>query len=212
MKKYRLKKKFLVVFYILVMVSFIGAIFAVDVYLKEDNKKNPEIKNINKNVIDNDIPVINVESTTIGKPHNNENVKILKEYYDYTSNEEKQENSILYYESTYLQNTSVAYGGVDSFEVVSILDGKVINVKKDELLGNIIEIEHDNNIVSVYQSVSEIKVKKNQIVKKGEVIALSGESNINKDLKSHLLFELLINNNIVNPENYIGKSISNLSE
>ena len=75
MKKYRLKKKFLVVFYILVMVSFIGAIFAVDVYLKEDNKKNPEIKYINKNVIDNDIPVINVESTTIGKPHNNENVK-----------------------------------------------------------------------------------------------------------------------------------------
>ena len=66
MKKYRLKKKFLVVFYILVMVSFIGAIFAVDVYLKEDNKKNPEIKYINKNVIDNDIPVINVESTTIG--------------------------------------------------------------------------------------------------------------------------------------------------
>ena len=55
MKKYRLKKKFLVVFYILVMVSFIGAIFAVDVYLKEDNKKNPEIKYINKNVIDNDI-------------------------------------------------------------------------------------------------------------------------------------------------------------
>ena len=92
------------------------------------------------------------------------------------------------------------------------MDGKVINVKKDELLGNIIEIEHDNNIVSVYQSVSEVKVKKNQIVKKGEVIALSGESNINKDLKSHLLFELLINNNIVNPENYIGKSISNLSE
>ena len=60
MKKYRLKKKFLVVFYILVMVSFIGAIYAVDVYLKEDNKKNPEIKYINKNVIDNDIPVINV--------------------------------------------------------------------------------------------------------------------------------------------------------
>lgn len=211
MKKYRFKKKFLLLFYILVMVSFVATIFAVDIYLKDEKNENGKYIYVNKNIFDENIPVIN-ETETIDRPYNNKDIKIIKDFYDYTSDENKQENSILYYESTYLQNTAIAYGGVDSFEVLSILDGKVINIKKDDLIGNVIEIEHKNNIISVYQSVSEIKVKKDQEVKKGDVIALSGVSSLNKDLKSHLLFELMINNNIVNPEMYFGKSLSNLSE
>ena len=109
-----------------------------------------------------------------------------------------------------MPNYAIVYGGPETFEVTSILDGTVINIKEDSLLGNIVEIQHDNDIISVYQSVSDVTVEPNQIVKQGEVIAHSGTSNLNKDLKNHLSFELLYKNQIVNPEEYYNKDINEL--
>ena len=111
-----------------------------------------------------------------------------------------------------MPNSSIAYGGVENFDVVAILDGTVIKVEEDELLGNIIEIEHNNKMISVYQSVSEVAVKENQVVKQGEIIAKGGESNLNLSLKKHLLFELIVDNNIVNPEEYFNKNVENIGE
>lgn len=161
--------------------------------------------------LDNPKLVIASSSNLLIRPYTNTNVTIVKDFYDFTASEEKQTNSLMYYESTYMQNYAVAYGGLEEeFEVVSILDGTVTSVREDGLLGTIIEIEHDNNLVSVYQSVSNVKVQENQVVKQGDVIALSGSSNLNKDLNKHLLFELIVNTNIVNPEDYYNKDVNQL--
>lgn len=58
-----------------------------------------------------------------------------------------------------MPNSGVDYGGKENFEVVSILDGTVIDVKEDDLLGKIVEIRHSNEMISVYQSLSEVTVK-----------------------------------------------------
>ncbi len=211
MKKYRFKKSAVYVMYGLGFALLIGILVLTDSYLTVDDLKEPDYYYVTETVLDeeDDVPVVNT-NTLIIKPYSDQNVKILKNYYDYTAAKEQQENSILYYESTYMQNSAIAYGGVDSFDVVSILDGKVISIKEDELLGNIVEIEHDNKVISVYQSISEVIVKENQAVKQGEVIAKSGESNLNKSLNSHLLFELIIDSKIVNPEEYYNKNINEL--
>ena len=211
MKKYRFKKSAVYVMYGLGFALLIGILVLTDSYLTVDDLKEPDYDYVTETVLDeeDDVPVVNT-NTLIIKPYSDQNVKILKNYYDYTAAKEQQENSILYYESTYMQNSAIAYGGVDSFDVVSILDGKVISIKEDELLGNIVEIEHDNKVISVYQSISEVIVKENQAVKQGEVIAKSGESNLNKSLNSHLLFELIIDSKIVNPEEYYNKNINEL--
>ena len=124
--------------------------------------------------------------------------------------DEEQQNSIIYYESTYMPNYAVAYGGAKNFEVISVLDGTVLSIKKDDLLGNVVEIKHDNELISVYQSLADITVKENQVVKQGDVIGKAGTSNINKDLNEHLLFEMLYKGQIVNPEEYYNKNISEL--
>lgn len=211
MKKYRFKKSAVYVMYGLGFALLIGILVLTDSYLTVDDLKEPDYDYVTETVLDeeDDVPVVNT-NTIIIKPYSDQNVKILKNYYDYTAAKEQQENSILYYESTYMQNSAIAYGGVDSFDVVSILDGKVVSIKEDELLGNIVEIEHDNKVISVYQSISEVIVKENQAVKQGEVIAKSGESNLNKSLNSHLLFELIIDSKIVNPEEYYNKNINEL--
>ena len=211
MKKYRFKKSAVYVMYGLGFALLIGILVLTDSYLTVDDLEEPDYDYVTETVLDKDedVPVVNTD-TIIMKPYSDQNVKILKNYYDYTAEKEQQENSILYYESTYMQNSAVAYGGVDSFDIVSILDGTVVSIKEDELLGNIVEIEHENKVISVYQSISDVIVKENQAVKQGEVIAKSGASNLNKSLNNHLLFELIIDSKIVNPEEYYNKNINEL--
>lgn len=202
------KKKIVVLSSILVI--GIISVLSINISLSPKKEKVDIVKKEEKKKVDIVSPVISESTGVIKKPYLNEEVKILKNYYDYQGTEEEQENSITYYESTYMPNYAICYGGPDSFEVTSILDGTVINVKEDSLLGNIVEIQHDNDIISVYQSVSDVTVEPNQIVKQGEVIAHSGTSNINKDLENHLSFELLYKNQIVNPEEYYNKDINEL--
>lgn len=187
----------------------VAALVAVNISFDDSESKEVDYNYVNKVVTEEEMPVIN-SSSVIVRPYLDTNVKILKNFYDYKGEKEQQENSILYYESTYIPNYAIAYGGVEKFEVISILDGTVISIKEDDLLGKIIEIQHENDLISVYQSVNDITVKENQTVKQGEVIASSGVSNLNKDLNNHLLFELLHKGQIVNPEKYYNKDIKNL--
>ena len=146
----------------------------------------------------------------IERPYKDTDIKILKNYYDYKGDEESQINSIIVYNNTYLQNSGICYGGKDKFDVTAILDGKVTDVKNDETLGTIVQIEHENNIISVYQSLSDVKVKVGDTVSQGDIIASSGENNLNKDLGTHLYFELIVNGQNVNPENYFDKTINEI--
>lgn len=57
-------------------------------------------------------------------------------------------------------------------------------------------------MISVYQSVNDVKVKENDEVTKGQVIATSGTNNINSELGNHLHFELYNQNILVNPEDF----------
>lgn len=210
MKGYRLKKPAYFLIFTVIFAILLTVVYAVDVSFNEEEKVTNNTYN-EEPVYEENIPVITTD-IIINRPYVDNNVKILKGFYDYESDEASQENSIIYYESTYMQNSSVAYGGVESFDVVSILDGKVIKITEDDLVGKVIEIEHENKIISVYQSVDNIKVNVNDEVKQGQIIATSGKSKINKDLNSHLLFELIINNQISNPEDYFGKKVNTINQ
>ena len=74
----------------------------------------------------------------------------------------------------------------------------------------IITIKHNDGIISVYQSVTNITVKEGDKINAGFVIATSSTSNISKDLNNHLYFELIIDGTCVNPENYYGKQVSEI--
>lgn len=154
------------------------------------------------------LPVMEEKDTVIGRPYNNQDVAIVQSYYDYRGEETDQTASIIYYQDTYIQSCGVSYSlNNEAFDVISILDGEVIEVKEDVLLGNVIKIKHSESVVSVYQSVSDIKVKVGDSVTKGTVIATSSTSNINSALNNHLYFELLIDDINVNPEEYYDKSL-----
>ena len=157
-------------------------------------------------------PVVNSNQYLI-RPYNNENVKVVQNFYDYKGKEKDQENSIINYDTTYLQNNGVAYGGInETFDVLATLDGTVTSIKDDNLLGKVVTITHSNGITTVYQSLSEVTVKENDQVVQGTVIGKAGESNINKDLGNHVSFEIMKDGKYLNPEDCYETSIDKLND
>lgn len=153
-----------------------------------------------------DIPVIS-ETTKMLKPYTNEKVTVGKSFYDYKAESEKQENSITYYDGSYIQNSGIDYVLEETFDVVAVLDGTVTDVRQDDLLGNVVEIKHNNGYVTSYQSLSEVSVKKDDTVTQGQVIGKSGTNKLDKDMGNHLHFELYANGQVADPNLYIDKEI-----
>jgi len=92
--------------------------------------------------------------------------------------------------------------GKENQAIVSILDVYVVFAATTQETGNVIYIQHQNNILSVYKHVKNIKVKQGEFVKQGEVIAVMGNTG---EITSgpHLHFELWYNGVALNPIDYI---------
>ena len=86
--------------------------------------------------------------------------------------------------------------------VVATLDGTVIIANWTLETGYVIQIQHENNLVSVYKHNSELLKKVGNHVTAGETIAIIGNSG---ELTSgpHLHFELWHNGTSINPEDYV---------
>ena len=209
MENRRLRKSAVYLLYSIGFVLLVGVAYLIEGAFTKNNL-NEDTRYVNDTILEDKVKPVIAADTKIIKPYKDNDIKILKDYYDYQAEEKDQLNSIIVYNNTYLQNSGICYGGKDEFDVLSILDGKVTDVKEDETLGTTIQIEHDNNIVSVYQSLKDVKVKVGDTVAQGDVIASAGTNNLNKDLGTHLYFELIIDGTIVDPENYYNKTINEI--
>lgn len=208
-KKLKLKPYVIPSVYILIITIF--SISAMSTF-EDIPEEKEQIKYVSNVIFSNDTPVISTDTKAvmISRPYIDTDVKIGKNFYNYKSDEETQNNSIVNYENTYIQNSGVDYVKSDVFQVISILDGTVVSVNNNELLGNTIEIQHDKNLISVYQSLSTVTVKEGDTVVQGQIIGKTGECKLNSELGNHLHFELFKEGQVVNPEEYYNKNIKDL--
>jgi murein DD-endopeptidase MepM/ murein hydrolase activator NlpD len=86
--------------------------------------------------------------------------------------------------------------------VKSVLDGTVIAAAFTADDGNIISVQHANNLISVYKHNSVLLRKVGDMVKAGESIAFIGDSGERSE-GPHLHFELWENGAPVNPTQYL---------
>ena len=157
----RLKKSVVYSLYGISFTLLLGGVILLGIASKQSI--SPVYDYVSKSIFDyEEVKVVNAEDKLI-RPYTDNTVKIVKEYYDYKGEETSQENSLIYYENTYIQSSGVSYSNGNTFEVISVLDGTVTNVKEDKLLGKIVEVSHNNEYVSIYQSLSDIKVKKDNL-------------------------------------------------
>ena len=205
MIKKKMKLKLVpLMFLVLVLVPAVIATIVLNLNMKEE-PIDPDY--INEEVIEEILPVIDTTRKII-RPYTDHAVQILKSYYDYKSDEELQKNSIIVHEDNYIQNNGIDYGTTNEFEVISILEGTVISVKEDDSLMGTVEVRHENGYVSIYQSLKDIQVKKDQVINQGQKIGTATTNELDKELGNHLHFELLVSGQNVNPELYLDKELS----
>ncbi len=84
-------------------------------------------------------------------------------------------------------------------QVVS--DGTVTFAGNGGSYGNLVKISHGNGVETWYAHASKIYVKQGQQVKAEDVIAAVGSTG--NSTGPHLHFEIRINGNVVNPQNYL---------
>ena len=178
MNKRKLKGFVLPTVYIMVIgilfisISFIGS--ALQSKVKYDD-------NLSVNALeDNVTPVIKNEEETnetdkkIVKPFTSTAVSISKSYYDMQDDEKTQQNSLVYYENTYLQNSGVLYSSKEAFDILSVYDGTVTNISEDENSMQTI-ISENESLKSDIQRKKELLEKLKELTKENEALRLQNK-------------------------------------
>lgn len=210
MKKRKLKKYVWPTVYIMAISVLFISIYLLGGAL-EDNLNNDSM--VVSAIKDDAVPVIKEEEiesiSEITKPYVSSNVSISKSYYDMNDEKEKQQNSLVYYENTYLQNSGVMYTSSETFDIISVYDGTVTNVASDEILGNFVEVTHNTNLKTIYYSLGEVSVKKDDILVSGDILGQSGKNKIEQS-ENCLLFEVYHNGSTIDPEEFYNMDINDL--
>lgn len=211
MKKKKLKGFVLPTIYVLV----IGVLFMGISYLGSVLETKKDYPDMAVSALKDDVKTVIKDETKnpskIVKPFTSTSVKITRSYYDMTDDEEKQENSLVYYEKTYLQNSGTLYSSDEKFDVLCSLDGTVTNVSSDDVLGNFVEITHNPNLKTVYYSLKDVAVKKDDVLKSGDIIGVSGENLLESASQNNLLFEVYHNGFAIDPEDFYNMQTDELN-
>lgn len=215
MKKRKLKGFVLPSIYLLVLCTLAIGITFLSKDLMAKNEPNEEHYNYTMSVFDEESEeMVNNEISeenkiTPSKPYTDENVTILKHFYNADDNAENQEKALIYYENTYMQNTGIFYQNDNTFEVVAAIDGTVKEVKNDEILGTVLTLESSKNITCVYYTLGELKVKVGDTVKQNDILATSGQSKI-ETTKQTLLFEVYVKGILTDPATFFNQNLNEL--
>ena len=141
MKKYKLKSWVISTIYVLSIGVIVMSLMFIGKYFTKGEDVEETVRFVSNNTpIENEEPVINVTkptNETVNHPYLMESVSIAKDFYDKNKNEDAKINSLIYYKNTYMQNTGVLYKNAEKFDVVSVLDGTITSVTKDDILGNV---------------------------------------------------------------------------
>ena len=90
-------------------------------------------------------------------------------------------------------------------KIHTIASGFVTFSGKKGGYGNVIDIHHSDSLKSRYAHLDTIKVKKGEVVRKGDIVATMGKTG--RATGSHLHLEVWKNNRPVNPESYIDTAL-----
>lgn len=212
------KKLFVPAVYLIAVLSVIGCIVltitSINKYLTKEEKINYSVDGIIKS---DTVPVnknqdgnVTTDEELIIRPYKSDKVSIGRYFYDFEAEAKDQENAIIFYENTYMQNSGVDYISDEAFDVICVLDGKVLNVDYNEVLGNIVKVEHEKDIVTVYQGINKTDLKVGDTLKQGDIIGKSSTSLVNSKYPNSLHFEVYYKGALIDPENFYTLKLADL--
>ena len=207
MKKRKLKGFVLPTLYMLITISIFTSIVLLgsSVNFKESSYKygTDALKDTVESVIVED----EIVSANIESPVDDNKANISIHFYCKDGSVEEQQNSLIYYENTYLPNTGVLYTADEVFEVKTVFAGKVAEILDDEFFGQYVVVEHTPSLRTYYYGLEELEVEVGDELTSGAVIGMSKTNEIMNNKKSFLL-EVYYNNELIDPETIVGTKIT----
>ncbi|OPH51344.1 hypothetical protein BC351_34840 [Paenibacillus ferrarius] len=148
---------------------------------------------------------VNAQPETIQWPVKDRSlVEVSIPFYDTNATNDVKQAAMIQYNDQLTPHSAIDLKAKDgaAFDVLAALSGKVTAVEQNPVVGSLVEITHSNGLISVYQSLSDVKVVKGAEVKKGDVLAKAGRNEFEKEDGVHLHFEVrqASDNAAVNPE------------
>ncbi|WP_332628608.1 M23 family metallopeptidase [Halalkalibacter flavus] len=143
-----------------------------------------------------------------------EEVTVVGYFYDVNSSPEEQQEALVYYNNTYFPNKGMDFAHVDgeSFEVAAALSGTVVRAEKDSLLGYVVEISHEDGVVTHYHSLENVEVEEGATLEQGEILGRAGRNSYNADAGIHVHFEIRYDGVAVNPNDVFQQPIDSVRD
>ncbi|MCY7729365.1 peptidoglycan DD-metalloendopeptidase family protein, partial [Bacillus safensis] len=162
------------------------------------------------------------DAVEVGKPienvampvQNSDNVSVVKKFYEADADQKEKEAALVNYNNTYTLSKGIDLADKDGkvFDVTAALSGTVVQAKKDPVLGHVVEIEHEDGLSTVYQSLSQVSVKEGDEVKQNDVIGASGKNLYGAESGNHVHFEIRMEGLALNPLSFIDKPVSTIEK
>lgn len=100
-----------------------------------------------------------------------------------------------------VSHTEITYNSYTNMPITAVAEGKIESIKKENNWGVSeyeITILHKNNFKSVYKKLSEIRIRENEKINKGDTLAIMGDNRIFRTID----IKLLKNGKPINPLKY----------
>ncbi len=165
--------------------------------------ENPNLSDLNNP--DGALPVT-VPAESMNWPvESRSDVEVAMPFYESTGTNEEKLEAMIEYGNTLMPNTGISLAREDdlTFNVQAAMSGKVTRVENVPLIGNLVEITHDDGLKTIYGSLDDVIVTKDSDVKQGDMIAKAGRNELEKSLGVHLHFEIRQDDILINPETFI---------
>ncbi|MXQ52862.1 M23 family metallopeptidase [Shimazuella alba] len=197
------KKWFFPAIYMTVAVCVLGMAWWYQSTKQQDvtRTSNPDVDTV---LPVEEVPTDNLKQISLPITSDPTVAKVM-DFYDANATDAAKESALVKYADTYWPHTGIDFARKNGkpFDVVASASGKVVRVEKNPVLGQVVEIKHENGLTTVYQSLSNVRVSLNQAVVKGDVIAEAGQNQFEKNEGIHLHFEVRKNNQALNPNDYV---------
>src|SRR5690625_2688311 len=111
---------------------------------------------------DGDVQSVMEQQEMIKMPIEDEkDIEVITKFFDYNAEQEEQQQALIEYNNRFYQSTGVDLANIDGepFNIVASLSGTVTKVEEDPLLGNIVVLSHDDDIMTYYASLEDVNVE-----------------------------------------------------
>lgn len=153
------------------------------------------------------LPVVTRSETMQWPVQDRNELEVIMPFYEESASAEVKQAALIEYGDTFTPHLGIDLASQDNkeFDVLAALSGTVTLVERHPLVGYQVEISHSNDLVTVYQSLSNVVVQLGAEVSQGQLIAQAGRNELEKDHGVHLHFEVREGSGggIVNPEKYL---------